>query len=164
MSQFNEFPKVMLHSQHADAVFSKLTPEQQAMKGLFAPIPELLTPERWPNVTVFTKEQEQQYASRGYRPANNANADEYDQAILESKTVDGYENNDYPRWMYHAVEIPVVVKNAQEESALGVGWERSPVIASEDDLIEQSLTTVHTGVERHGLKTDKRSKEYRQHR
>lgn len=161
MSQFNEFPKVMTHKDHAPAVFARLTPEQEKMKGMFAPVPELISPERLPNVSVFTKEQEQQYASKGYRPASNANAEEYEQSILEAKHVDGYVNNDYPRWMYNAVEIPIVIYNAQEEKALGQDWKRFPVIANEDDLIETHEVVAHTGVERHGLKPDKRSKEYK---
>jgi hypothetical protein len=183
---FNEYPKKMIHPQHALAVFKPLTPEEQATKGLFAAIPQLLSPERYADVTVSNLMQEKEYASKGYRPANNANAAEYDQAILDQKPCDGYVLNAYPKWKYSAIEIPVVVQNAAEETALGDGWHDSPQIASEDDLPEEIKETVkdaakqkvvkpkakkkaskkaasHTGVARHGLgKLDKRSREYKE--
>ena len=136
-NNFQEYPKRMIHKDHAVAVFKPLTPEEQAQKGLFAAIPQLLSPARYPDVTVSNIDQEKQYASKGYRPANNANAEEYERTILDSKTVDGYKFNAFPKWKYHAIQIPVIVKSAEEETALGDGWEDSPVIASEDDLPEE---------------------------
>jgi len=92
-NNFQEYPKRMVHKDHAVAVFKPLTPEEQAQKGLFAAIPQLLSPARYPDVTVSNIDQEKQYASKGYRPANNANAEEYERTILDSKTVDGYKFN-----------------------------------------------------------------------
>lgn len=37
----------------------------------------------------------------------------------------------YPKWLYHATEKPVVVQNAEEHEALGEGWHESPVPESE---------------------------------
>ena len=141
-NKFNEYPKLLKHPQHALAVFKPLTPEEKATKGLFAAIPQLLSPERYADITVSNIDQEKEYASKGYRPANNANAAEYDQAILDQKPCDGYAFQAYPKWKYHAIEIPVVVQNAAEEAALGEGWEEAPVIATEDDLPEETKVTV----------------------
>jgi len=124
----------MLHPSHSPAVFKALTAEEQKLKGLFAPVPECLSPERYPPVTVTTLDQEKLYASKGYRPANNPTPQEYDEAILESKHVDGFVYQAYPKYKYHAVNIPVIVKDAAEEEALGEGWEDAPIIASEDDI------------------------------
>lgn len=33
---------------------------------------------------------------------------------------------DYPKWLYHATEKPVIVNSKQEEKDLGPGWENSP--------------------------------------
>lgn len=143
MADFKQYPKRMIHSAHALAVFKPLTPEQEKMKGLFAPIPELLSPERYPDVVVSTIEQEKQYASKGYRPANQSNEEEYQSAILESDRVVGYKFSLYPKWKYHPMQMPVIVQDASEEKALGDGWEDSPVMASEEDISDTKPAPIH---------------------
>ena len=81
-------------------------------------------------------EQEKLYASRGYRPANNPDPQAYDQAILDAQPFSGQDFQEFPKWKYHAVQIPVVVKSAAEERALGAEWEDAPIVATEDDLAE----------------------------
>lgn len=140
MSDFKEYPKKMRHPEHAAAVFQQLPCDCKdknkcnCRTGLFAKDTIMKSPERYPEVTVFTLNQEKQYASRGYRPNNMANSDEYDQAILESSPVAGYRFIEFPKWKYHAFEIPVVVQSAQEEEALGEGWSDTPIQATADDL------------------------------
>ena len=128
---FQEYPKLMKHPDHKAAVWRQL---EGKGTGLFVPDTVLVTPEKLPDVTVVNKSQEQQYAARGYRPTNVANAAEYEQAILEQAPVTGYLDVEYPKWKYHAMQIPKLVNSKAEEDALGAGWSNVPVIATEDDL------------------------------
>lgn len=34
----------------------------------------------------------------------------------------------YPKWKYHAEKPAVMVRSAEEEKALGVGWAESPAV------------------------------------
>jgi hypothetical protein len=177
MNTFQEYPKKMVHPQHEAAKWKTL--EGKGV-GLFAPDTIMTAPERFPDVQVTTKEQEQYYAARGYRPNNMANPQEYEQAILESAPVDGYGFQAFPKWKYHAMEMPVIVKTAQEESNLGSSWSDTPIIATEDDLIEAATPAPEQAAEsapdsaprapvvakpkakaKEPAKVDKRSKAYR---
>lgn len=136
---FQEYPKKMVHPAHQPAQWKTL--EGKGV-GLFAPDTIMTSPERFPDVTVVDLRQEQYHASRGYRPNNMADPVAYEQAILESAPVAGYGFQEYPKYKYHAFNIPVIVQNKSEEMALGEGWEDSPILATEDDLVEydSSLT------------------------
>ena len=139
MNGFQEYPKRMSHPQYAAAVFEQL---QGKGVGLFAPDTVMRSPERFPEVTVHTKEQEQMYLARGYRPNNAADAAAYELALLEGKPVSGYANNAYPKWKYHPLEIPVTVADKVAEDALGEGWYDSPIEATDDDL-EDDIVDQH---------------------
>jgi hypothetical protein len=58
----------------------------------------------------------------------------YELAMLEAQPTSGYAHQEFPKWQYHALEIPVIVNSAAEEKALGNGWADTPIIATEDDL------------------------------
>jgi len=133
MNKFNEYPKVLKHPQHSPAVWKQL---EGKGKGLFAPDTVCTQPERLPDITVTDIEQEKLYASRGYRPANNPDPQAYEQAILDAQPFSGQDFQAFPKWKYHATQIPVVVKTAAEEKALGPGWADAPILATEDDLVE----------------------------
>jgi|SRR5882672_1226477 len=150
MSKFQEYPKRLIHPQHTDAQWKKL--EGKGV-GLFEPDTIMTSPERFPDVTVMDLKQEQYYAARGYRPNNMADPDTYEQAVLESKPVEGYGFQEFPKWRYHAFEIPVIVNNKQEEKSLGEGWSDSPIIAMEEDYQDAETSVIE--------KVDKRSKAYR---
>lgn len=166
MATFQEYPKLLKHPQHMAAQWRTL--EGKGV-GLFAPDTIMTAPERFPDVTVMTLEQEQYYAARGYRPNNVANSQEYEQAILESAPVEGYGFQAFPKWKYHAFELPVIVKSEQEEVVLGEDWSDSPIIATEDDLIEQEENKEKTETQpvvakaqkKESPKVDKRSRAYR---
>lgn len=158
MSSFQEYPKAMSHPHHAAAVSRKL--EGKGV-GIFTPGTELVSPERFPAVTAMNQSQEEYYAARGYRPNNNPDPVAYEQALMESQYVPGYANNEYPKWKYHAFEVPVIVKDADAENALGDGWVDSPVIATEDDLIENPTALQATLTNPVIEKVDKRSKAYK---
>jgi hypothetical protein len=147
---FQEYPKLMKHPAHSPAVYEQLPGKGI---GLFTPDTVCRSPERFPDVTVATVDDEKKYASKGYRPANMVNAGDYEATLLEFSPVSGYINNEYPKWKYHPFELSKIVKTKAEELSLGDGWQDSPVIATEDDLDDiASLSDV---------KIDKRSKEYR---
>lgn len=137
---FNEYPKLMKHPQYAAAVWRTL--EGKGV-GLFTPDTIMISPERFPDVTVTNLDQERQYAARGYRPNNVANSTEYEQAVLEAQPVNGYAFSEFPKWKYHAFHMPVIVKTAEEEAALEAGWEDKPIIATEDDLEEEESPVVN---------------------
>lgn len=130
-NQFQEYPKRMAHPQRQPAEWKSLGETQ----GLMAADTVMIKPERFPDVTVFNRDQEAQYAARGYRPNNVTDPAEYERAILDAQPASSNGGmQDYPRWMYHAMEVPVIVKTAAEEKALGVDWSRTPILATEEDL------------------------------
>ena len=133
MNKFNEYPKVLKHPQHSPAVWKQL---EGKGKGLFAPDTVCTQPERLPDITVTDIEQEKLYASRGYRPANNPDPQAYEQAILDAQPFSGQDFQEFPKWKYHAVKLPLVVKTAEEEAALGPSWADAPIMATEEDLAE----------------------------
>lgn len=132
MSPFQEYPKKMHHPEHQPAVWKQL---DGAGKGLFAPDTVCTQVERFADVVVTTIDQEKYYAARGYRPNNIPDQAAYEAAILEAQPSSGYVHKEFPKWKYHALEIPVIVKSKDEENALGDGWHDAPVIATEDDLV-----------------------------
>ena len=55
------------------------------------------------------------------------------------------EKLEYPKWMYHKSEVPVIVNNPDEEDALGKGWhdkfqgaETAPAAVTEETPIDLS--------------------------
>ena len=147
---FQEYPKVMRHPNHQDAVW-----KQGEGKGLFVSDTVMVSTEKFPNVTVFNKSQEQQYASKGYFPPNVTDADAYEEAILEAQPERQGKFQEFPKWKYHREELAVVVRDAKEEKALGEGWSDFPILASEEDseeLIQEQVVVP---------KIDKRSKAYK---
>jgi len=156
MSDYKEYPKKMIHPDHQDAVWKTYSGEK---KSIFGDETVMISPEKFAPVTVMDLDNEKYYASRGYRPANNPNPREYEEAILESAPVDGYVFQEYPKFKYHAFNVPVIVKNKDEELALGEGWKDSPVIATEEDEVhEVELVGNHIDYS----KLDKRSREYKE--
>lgn len=129
--QYQEYPKIMKHPQHAPAIWRQL---EGKGKGLFAPDTVCTQVERFPDITVTDINQEKQYAAKGYRPANNPDPEGYERAMLEAQPVDKYVYQEYPKWKYHMIEVPVIVKNEAEERALGPGWSDTPILATEEDL------------------------------
>ena len=132
MIQYQEFPKIMKHPKHAPAIWRQL---EGKGTGLFSPDTICTQQERLPDVTVYTADDEKRYAARGYRPANNPDPSAYEQAILDAQPSCGYQFQAFPKYKYHAYELPKVVQNEAEEAALGAGWSDAPIMATEDDLI-----------------------------
>lgn len=163
-SKFQEFPKILKHPNHADAVFiqppckCKRTP-CNCRTGLFAVDTVCTSPERYPDVTVSDQNQEEHYVSRGYRSSNIANASEFEKSLLDSSVISGSVSNEYPKWKYHPVEIPLLVNDLQEEKSLGNEWSNVPVMATEDDLEYESSSFEE---EKREVKIDKRSKAYKE--
>ena len=128
---FQEYPKKLHHPEHAPAIWKTL---EGKGTGLFVPDTICTQPERFPDVTVTTLDQEKQYASKGYRPANIPDPSEYERAILDAQPAQGHAFQEFPKYKYHPIKIPVIVKNKEEERALGRGWHDLPVEATEEDL------------------------------
>lgn len=151
MNKFQEYPKKMSHPQHAPAVWAQMkgtaayeeakAAGRVAKGGLFAPDTVCTQVERFPEVTVTTLDQEKQYAAKGYRPNNMPDPAGYEQAILDTQPTTSYKFQPYPKWKYHALEVPVIVQNELEDKALGPEWKDSPIIATEDDLVAAAPST-----------------------
>ena len=129
---FNQYPRVMVHPHRKAAVWK--TADRKGPGAFMEPETTMISPERFPDVTVKTLEQEKRYASLGYRPANCGDAAEYEQTVLESQPPDGYAFQAFPKWKYHATEMARLVQDTGEEAALGDGWGDAPIIATVDDL------------------------------
>ena len=129
---FQEYPKAMHHPQHADAVWRK---NEGNGKGVFEPDTVMTSAEKFPVVTVYNLAQEKQYAARGYRPTNlgKFGPSEYEAAMLESVPQGGYVFQEFPKFKYHPAEMPRIVKDKDEEKALGKGWSDTPVPAAESE-------------------------------
>jgi hypothetical protein len=128
---FKEYPKLMKHPAHADAVYRTL--EGKGV-GLFTPDTVMTSPERLPDVTVINKQQEMMYAAKGYKSTTTATANDFEGALLESEKGESYAFQEYPKYKYHAVEIPRIVNNREEDDALGDEWEDQPIMATEEDV------------------------------
>lgn len=124
MINYQDYPKVMNHPGHQPATFKRESAEGLAKglePGTYDAKPALLAP-----ITVHNPEQEEQAAARGYVPAGVSDAQAYRRATLKSNEGVPGVFLEFPKWKYHAIEEPVIVKNADEEEALGAGWADNP--------------------------------------
>lgn len=97
---YSEYPKFMKHPQHKPAVLSRdiVNPDRTITKA--APG----QPERFPDVLVHNKDQEIDYASRGYAPAGTSDPEAYLRAISGNAELDSQKHHEYPKWLYQAHE------------------------------------------------------------
>jgi hypothetical protein len=111
---YQEFPKVLSHPQHKAAVIGqgpREKPEVYAERAAREGPPQ---PERWPAVTVTNIDQEEEYVAKGYlSPGRPTPAGPV--GVVE-----------YPKWVFHREEAPVIVKDAAQQEALGPGWYDTP--------------------------------------
>jgi hypothetical protein len=134
---YQDYPVVMKHPNYRPATHVQEPPDPK-LPGAYKPA-SFGTPATLPDITVNTRDQEEEAASRGYVRAGVADPAAYLAAITGSPAPDR-EFHHYPKWKYHETEEPRTVNSAAEESALGPGWfdrpdlVRTPVISSESPM------------------------------
>ena len=116
----------MHHPGHSPAEYENIG----TGSGFFQAETRIKKIEMFPDVTVFTVEDEKSYAAKGYRPNVMTNAAEYEQSILDAEAnINGGGFQEFPKWKYHHFEAPELVNNKKEEKALGEGWFDNPAQA-----------------------------------
>lgn len=85
-------------------------------------------PAVYPPVWVNNRDQELQYASIGYLPANVADAQKYRREVLDADLPDVYRHKAYPKWLYrfNGKLDSTLVQDAEEHARLDDGWHASP--------------------------------------
>lgn len=163
MNKPSAYPKVMRHPDYAPAVIEK---EDGPEKGLFRAGGRQISPARYPEITVRTKEDEQKEAARGYRPAGGYDPEEYERTILEGSVNTAGRGAAYPKWKYSPTEMPVIAQHEGEERALDGVWFDSPSDAENYEAtaeeVDEEQADMGIPISQTDLsKLDKRSKVYR---
>jgi ribulose kinase len=158
-TNFKDYPKWMHHPNHQAAVIEM---EDGPDKGLFRAGGKQVSPEMFPPQMVTTREQEQQWAARGYLPSNCADAEEYERTILEGSVDTSNRGGAYPKWKYSPTEMPLIVQTQKEELALQGVWFDTPSEAQDYDSDNEEYESEIAPAVIEKSNVDKRSKAYRQ--
>jgi hypothetical protein len=145
---YQEFPLVLNHPAHrparriADATRGSGNGLEEGSHGFGTP--EQWEPERFPQVTVTTPDQEQEYLAKGYVRAGQANAAAFSTAhaspYVAGRTTSEYPKMvngvlvqdpnapargpiEFPKWLTPPEGEAVLVHNVAEEEALRAQWE-----------------------------------------
>lgn len=113
MSDFREFPKMMVHPAHEPAVLSTIFPLGYKPREGERENPG--RPERFPPITVNDANQQEMYEARGYRVQGESSAEAFDEA--KSGKPAHYAYDEYPKWL-RIHDDDVLVKSQAEEHAL----------------------------------------------
>lgn len=148
MSEFKQYPLAMTHPGHRPAVLS----QDEVVNGKIIKAPPG-SPEKFPAVFVNNKDQEQEYAAKGYVPNGVSDPEAYRRAMTGNEEPVNHSHREYPRWMYQAHdsgEHPVVVdfetvmvrgklvKTEDERTALPGDWHETPLKAAQADAPSES--------------------------
>lgn len=124
---FKQYPKVMRHPAYRAAVLAKWDPKKptsEQPKG---------EPVRFPPVTVHNKDQEIEYASKGYMPQGFSDQAAYMNAISGAAVPTDHQHHDYPAWRYKykggkdgPVMESVIVDSPEQDAAETADWFRTP--------------------------------------
>nr|WKF58823.1 hypothetical protein HUO10_003324 [Paraburkholderia busanensis] len=144
---YAEYPKFMKHPQHRPAVLSK----DEIVNGKVVKAPPG-QPERFPDVIVNNKDQEIDYASKGYAPNGTSDPDAYMRAITGNDELPGHHHHEYPKFLYQAHEdgemkvdidgdtvrvTSVLVDDEKAEKKLKGEWHPNPGAAVRAALDEE---------------------------
>jgi hypothetical protein len=123
---YSEFPLVMHHPHHRPATM-KLVPRTKAGTDQPGVVmhDSISTPEYLPDVTVRDRDEELQYAAKGFMRAGVSDPAAYAAALSGAPPPD-HDFHAYPKWKYHAEKEARIVASAKEESDLGPGWADRP--------------------------------------
>ena len=126
--EYVPFPKWMTHAAHKAAVNSGRHRDPDSGKIVQDPPGQ---PEKFPNVMVKNKDQEQYYAAMGYTPTGVGDPEAYRRAMTGNESPKPGTFVDYPRMLYRMEGAELkdrTVANEAEENALA-GWHRTPDLA-----------------------------------
>lgn len=129
---YREYPKAMRHPQSSPAVLAKWDPQERDPNKQ----PQG-KPARFPDVLVHTKDQEEEYAAKGYLPGGVSDPEAYRRAITGNEPPPESTFVEYPKYMYRKVGEKMedrLVNSKAEESALSEEWYGSPTKAQEEKV------------------------------
>ena len=132
---FQEYPLVMRHPNHQPA--TQITDPMSDLERKAA----VYKPNTWgkaallPDVTVHNKDQEEQFASKGYRRSGVSDPEAYARSRAGEPTRDSLEYQEYPKWKYHASKEPKLVSSKTEEIDLGPWWFDRPDMVQEEIVV-----------------------------
>ena len=134
MSEFQHYPKQMIHPRAQAATTSG--PVRDAQGHIIGQEPPG-KPATFPPVVVNNKDQELDYASRGYVPQGNPDPSAYMKSVLGADEPNDYKFAEYPKYLYQSVDGKLenkLVKSEAEASKLGDSWHKTPALAVENDI------------------------------
>lgn len=94
---FQEYPKAMNHPQYRPAVLSKDTTDPVTHQTIKAPPG---SPAKFPPVYVNNKDQELDYASKGYVPNGTSDPEAYYTATVGADKPNTHQHVEFPKWLY----------------------------------------------------------------
>jgi hypothetical protein len=94
---FQEYPKAMSHPHYQPAVLSRDTTDPVTHQTIKA-APG--SPAKFPPVYVNNKDQEADYAAKGYVPNGVSDPDEYLSSVIKADKPQGHTHVDFPKYLY----------------------------------------------------------------
>lgn len=149
MSEFKHYPKQLIHPRAQAATTSgPIRNERGQVIGQEAPG----KPATFPPVVVHNRDQELDYASKGYVPQGNADPSAYMKSVLGADEPHDYKFAEYPKYLYQSVDGKLenkLVKSEAEALKLGDSWHKTPALAVDNEItteegkpvVKESLTT-----------------------
>jgi hypothetical protein len=125
MMAYSEYPKAMNHPQFRPAIVSGYTRHPDGTAKNDAPG----APAKFPPVYVSNKDQELDYASRGYVPAGVSDAEAYMRAVVGADTPSSYGFQEFPKYVYQVQGGEVasaLVSTEAEQTSLKGAWYATP--------------------------------------
>ena len=122
---YSEYPKAMNHPQFSPAIVSGYTRHPDGTAKNDAPG----APAKFPPVYVSNKDQELDYASRGYVPAGVSDAEAYMRAVVGADTPSSYGFQEFPKYVYQVQGGEVasaLVSTEAEQTSLKGAWYATP--------------------------------------
>ena len=129
---FQEYPKAMSHPQYRPAVLSKDTTDPVTHQTIKAPPG---SPAKFPPVYVNNKDQELDYASKGYVPNGTSDPEAYYTATVGADKPNTHQHVEFPKWLYAKDEQGDMVITAEDGAAVKVQGILVKDQAQQDKLI-----------------------------
>ncbi len=127
-----EFQRYPMHMSHPHAKPATISGPLRDERGRVIGQQPAGKPATYPPVVVNNRDQELQYASKGYAPNGVADPDAYMRAVMGADEPQTYHNVEYPKWLYRVTDGELeskLVKSQAEEIKLGKGWHKTPDLA-----------------------------------
>jgi hypothetical protein len=122
---YQEYPKQMVHPHFRAAVNSGYRRNADGSATNDPPG----SPAKFPPVVVNNRDQEQDYASRGYLPAGVSDPAAYLRTTIGADAPGVYKFQEFPKWIYRVEDGELqskMVQSEAEEARAGKGWCATP--------------------------------------